>query len=160
MALESGAEFMMSIDDDNYCLPNEDFFAAHRIVTGEPTSGHSVHSSTGWFNICEMLTIHPAINVYPRGFPYFARHKSTHISQTAQQGSVHMNAGLWLAEPDLDAMTWLIAPVCCERHARRIAAFEQPSLVTHQHSEYGHSSRCYCKLLLRTHGVSPGRDGY
>ena len=23
-----------------------------------------------------------------------------------------MNAGLWLAEPDLDAMTWLIAPVC------------------------------------------------
>ena len=112
MALESGAEFMMSIDDDNYCLPNEDFFAGHRIVTGEPTSGHSVHSSTGWFNICEMLTIYPAVNVYPRGFPYFARHKSTHISQTTQEGSVHMNAGLWLAEPDLDAMTWLIAPAC------------------------------------------------
>ena len=58
-----------------------------------------------------MLITDPAATVYPRGFPYFARHKSAHITQTAQEGSVHMNAGLWLAEPDLDAMTWLIAPV-------------------------------------------------
>lgn len=111
MALESGAEFMISIDDDNYCLPDEDFVLAHSVVTGEPTKGQEVHSSTGWFNICELLDIHPAVDVYPRGFPYFARHKKARTSQTIRQGRVHMNAGLWLAEPDLDAMTWLIAPV-------------------------------------------------
>jgi hypothetical protein len=112
MALESGAEFMMSIDDDNYCLPDEDFLAAHSIVLGETTSGVAVHSSTSWFNICEMLIINPVVHVYPRGFPYFARHNGARISHTSQKGSVHMNAGLWLAEPDLDAMTWLVAPVC------------------------------------------------
>ena len=111
MALESGAELMVSIDDDNYCLPDEDFLAAHRIVNGELAKGQEVHSSTGWFNICDMLEMHPDVEVYPRGFPYFARHKSAQQSQVTQQGSVHMNAGLWLAEPDLDAMTWLIAPV-------------------------------------------------
>ena len=65
MALESGAEFMMSIDDDNYCLPDEDFLAAHSIVTGEPTAGRAVQSSTGWFNICEMLITHPAVKRLP-----------------------------------------------------------------------------------------------
>ena len=111
MALESEAEFMMSIDDDNYCLPNEDFFAAHSIVAGQPTFGSSINSSSGWFNICEMLVTEPAVETYPRGFPYFARHKSPDICQTTEQGRVHMNAGLWLSEPDLDAMTWLVSPV-------------------------------------------------
>jgi hypothetical protein len=111
MALESEAEFMMSIDDDNYCLPDEDFLAAHSIVLGQPITGCTVHSSSGWFNICEMLTLQPAVDIYARGFPYFARHKSPEISRSMRQGSVHMNAGLWLAEPDLDAMTWLVAPV-------------------------------------------------
>lgn len=115
MALESGAEFMMSIDDDNYCVADEDFFAAHSVVRGEPVSGSAVHSTSRWFNICEMLELEPAITVYPRGFPYFARHKSSQVLRTTEHGRIHMNAGLWLAEPDLDAMTWLIAPVRATR---------------------------------------------
>lgn len=111
MALESEAEFMISIDDDNYCLPNEDFFAAHSIVAGETVCGCSINSSSGWLNICEMLVTEPAVKIYPRGFPYFARHKSQDVWHTTQQGRVHMNAGLWLSEPDLDAMTWLVSPV-------------------------------------------------
>jgi len=111
MALDSGAEFMMSIDDDNYCLPDEDFLTAHSVVIGGSTNERVVHSSNGWFNICEMLTINPAVHVYPRGYTYFARHKTAHISHSSQEGTVHMNAGLWLGEPDLDAMTWLVAPV-------------------------------------------------
>jgi hypothetical protein len=111
MALESGADFMMSIDDDNYCLSDEDFFGAHSIVLNQASSEKTVQSSSGWFNICDMLVTQPAGDFYPRGFPYFARHKNPQISQIDRRANVHMNAGLWLGEPDLDAMTWLVAPV-------------------------------------------------
>jgi hypothetical protein len=111
MALESGAPVMLSIDDDNYCLPDEDFVKAHSIVLGEPTAECEVSSENRWFNICDMLETDPAVTVYPRGFPYFARHQQPKISRAVQKGRVHMNAGLWLSEPDMDAMTWLIAPV-------------------------------------------------
>lgn len=111
MALESGAPVMLSIDDDNYCLPDEDFVKAHSIVCGEPTSGCEVSSEDGWFNICDMLEMNPPVTVYPRGFPYFARHQQPRITRAVQEARIHMNAGLWLSEPDMDAMTWLIAPV-------------------------------------------------
>lgn len=111
MALESGAEIMLSIDDDNYCLPDEDFVAAHSIVRGEPTTECEVSSENRWFNICDMLAMEPAVTVYPRGFPYHARHQQPKVSRDTATARVHMNAGLWLSEPDLDAMTWLIVPV-------------------------------------------------
>ena len=34
MALEAGADFLISIDDDNYCTAEEDFFQAHSVVCG------------------------------------------------------------------------------------------------------------------------------
>jgi len=111
MALESGAPVLLSIDDDNFCLPDEDFVKAHSIVLGEPTAECEVSSDNRWFNICDMLETEPHVTVYPRGFPYFARHQQPRISRSVQKGRVHMNAGLWLSEPDMDAMTWLIAPV-------------------------------------------------
>src|SRR5690348_5228709 len=111
IALESGAPVLLSIDDDNYCLPDEDFVKAHSIVLGEPTAECEVSSDNRWFNICDMLEKEPQVTVYPRGFPYFARHQQPRISRSVQKGRVHMNAGLWLSEPDMDAMTWLIAPV-------------------------------------------------
>ncbi|HET9177518.1 MAG TPA: hypothetical protein VFQ24_04085 [Terriglobia bacterium] len=110
-ALESGAPVMLSIDDDNWCLPDEDFVKAHSIVLGEPTAECEVSSENRWFNICDMLETEPHVTVYPRGFPYFARHQQPRISRAVEKGRVHMNAGLWLSEPDMDAMTWLIAPV-------------------------------------------------
>jgi len=111
IALESRAPVMLSIDDDNYCLPDEDFVKAHSIVLGEPMAECEVSSDNRWFNICDMLEKEPQVTVYPRGFPYFARHQQPRISRSVQKGRVHMNAGLWLSEPDMDAMTWLIAPV-------------------------------------------------
>jgi hypothetical protein len=49
-------------------------------------------------------------NVYARGFPYAKRHVHPEITSQIETGSVRLNAGLWLGEPDLDAMTWLISP--------------------------------------------------
>jgi hypothetical protein len=122
MALESGSDFVISIDDDNYCLPDEDVFAAHAVVCERSHPARAVETAEGWFNICTLLHLDRADTTYPRGFPYFARHTpmTPQISDTS--ADIHMNAGLWLSAPDVDGITWLVAPP-------RATAFKGPSLV-------------------------------
>ncbi len=110
MALEAGADFLISIDDDNYCAPEEDYFQAHSVVCGGPAEAEAVESGSGWFNLCDLMRIEPASPIYPRGFPYSARHKVAEIKERKIQSTIRMNAGLWLTEPDLDGITWLVAP--------------------------------------------------
>src|SRR5216684_5294153 len=75
MAADSDADFLISIDDDNYCPAKEDYFAEHSVVCREPRRYEVVDSSNGWFNLCDLLELEPARRVYPRGFPYSARHQ-------------------------------------------------------------------------------------
>lgn len=109
MALESGRDFTISIDDDNYARPGSKFFEEHAVVTRERVELPVVNSSNGWFNICKLMQVDPP-NVYPRGFPYHKRHEHAEITETTTTSRVKLNAGLWLGEPDLDAMTWLVSP--------------------------------------------------
>ncbi len=122
MAAESGADFLMSIDDDNYCPTEEDYFAEHSIVCGESRQYGVVNSSNGWYNLCDLLDLQPALRVYPRGFPYAARHQGPNIEIKSREAIVRINAGMWLLEPDLDGITWLAAPV-------RARAFRGRSIV-------------------------------
>jgi len=122
MALMSGSEFIISIDDDNYCCLDEDFFLAHAVVLENQLSVEVVHSDTGWFNVCSLLKLNRPGVVYPRGFPYYARHKDENNVFTPGLVSVHMNAGLWLLDPDVDGITWLVAPA-------RVSAFAGRSVV-------------------------------
>lgn len=110
MALETGVDFVISIDDDNFCLPEEDFFTEHSVVCCDSEINSVVTSSTGWFNPCSLLEMEPSLPVYPRGFPYYARHKGEELIFEERIVSVHINAGLWLTDPDLDALTWLVLP--------------------------------------------------
>jgi hypothetical protein len=109
MALESGNEILLSIDDDNYCIGET--YKTSGIVCEEAVTLPAVHSSNGWFNFCEMLEIQPEGRFYPRGFPYHKRHQDPKSTFADETGLVRMNVGLWLQEPDLDAITWLTAPV-------------------------------------------------
>src|SRR4029077_2093685 len=111
MALESGADFLISIDDDNYCPEQDDFFSAHAVVCDSAVSQRTVQSDTNWFNVCDLLRFEPARCVYPRGFPYFSRHRSSSTRELRLEAEVRINAGLWLGDPDLDAPTWMAAPV-------------------------------------------------
>jgi Reversibly glycosylated polypeptide len=70
-----------------------------------------VESSGGWFNFCELLELAPPSRIYPRGFPYFARHRESQTRIQRQRAQVRINAGMWLRDPDLDGITWLAAPV-------------------------------------------------
>jgi hypothetical protein len=53
----------------------------------------------------------PRCAVYPRGYPHFVRHKRQTVREQRYDSAVRINAGWWLHEPDLDALTLLNGPV-------------------------------------------------
>lgn len=107
-AWESGADVMISIDDDNFCRPGSDFFRTHLVVGEQVRSQAAAPAGGGWFNICKLLDIEGMTDVYPRGFPYNARGQEPGPAETADDKAIiALNAGLWLRDPDVDAMTRL-----------------------------------------------------
>jgi hypothetical protein len=103
MALEAGCDFLISIDDDNFCLPEQDFYAAHAVVGTD----HLIdvrRGSDGWVNLCEELEFEPGLSPYPRGFPYGRRRRHRTVTSTRETVRCALNAGLWLDDPDVDAI--------------------------------------------------------
>lgn len=121
LALEKGCEVLISVDDDNYPLRLESFFKEHLIVLKEKVKIPAVHSKNGWFNICNLLNAKPK-NIYPRGFPYRYRFQNPKIQYKKEEGRVHLNVGLWLKDPDIDALTWLANPA-------RVQSFKGKSIM-------------------------------
>jgi hypothetical protein len=108
MALDRGAELLISIDDDNYCLDDVDFVGEH-LAAGTTVATPQTECDDGWLNICSLLDSSTKDEIFPRGFPYFARrHVRTVAEETAAPARVAINVGLWLSDPDVDAMTRLV----------------------------------------------------
>jgi hypothetical protein len=105
MALEAGCEILISIDDDNFCLGGDDFVGAHHVV-GREAADPAIKSSDPWFNICSLLEGWDGPAIFPRGFPYAVQKSTRQMSVAVGQQHLHiaMNAGLWLDEPDVDAV--------------------------------------------------------
>lgn len=105
MAIESGSEVLVSIDDDNFAFPEVDFVGEHHVVGHLSTDPH-VRSSDPWFNLCTLLTSSGSGEFFARGFPYAAQRASRTVTFDAQAAPIPiaMNAGLWLDEPDVDAI--------------------------------------------------------
>ncbi len=108
LAIEKGAEIVISIDDDNYPT-NEDFYEAHAKV-GVNAHLKTVSSLNGWFNPCSMLETSHGHTIYPRGFPYSRRWKDK-VTSNHSSGRIVLNMGLWTGTPDADAITHLSGPV-------------------------------------------------
>lgn len=106
-AYADGCERLISIDDDNF--PTVDDFIGGHMVAGCGFDGDAITTSNGFFNVCSLLEFEPARVVYPRGFPFLERGRNIALSiQHSGKGTlIGANAGLWLAEPDVDATTWL-----------------------------------------------------
>jgi Reversibly glycosylated polypeptide len=107
MAYAAGVDFLISIDDDNFCRADEDFFAEHAIVCSGEATQTVAESASGFLNICELLEMEWPGPVYPRGFPYLFRHRQESPGLEQRSVPVHFNAGLWLVDPDVDGITWL-----------------------------------------------------
>jgi hypothetical protein len=102
LSWQSGADLMISVDDDNFPA-DEDFLAAHSVVALGPAPATVVSTDNGWWNPCLLLEVQP-LPVYPRGFPYAARRPATTVRHSGT-ADVRINAGLWLGDPDVDAIT-------------------------------------------------------
>lgn len=109
MALERGCEVLISVDDDNFPQTSCSFFREHLIVQQSITEMEAVHSASKWFNPCDLLRMETQ-SIYPRGFPYRCRHQEPEVYLHTEKGRVHVNAGLWLKDPDVDAITCLANP--------------------------------------------------
>jgi len=103
LAKERGNEIIISIDDDNYPQKNEDYLLGHSIV-GQKKELVEFSSCNDWYNICRHLKTKPKRIIYPRGFPYSKRWKDNQMLNKGF-GKIVVNAGLWLQNPDVDAIT-------------------------------------------------------
>jgi hypothetical protein len=110
-AWRDGAEVLITIDDDNLML-NQDFIGLHGVVGAQPQLP-TVESSSGWFNVCSMLEDSNGTPFYPRGYPRGERwsEAGTFLCTASLRRRVAVNAGLWLDDPDIDAMTRMERPI-------------------------------------------------
>lgn len=98
----SGADLLISVDDDN--VPSGGgFVEEHLVVVAGPHEVEQVDAPGGWWNPCERLRVRPMM-VYPRGFPYSQRAPAAAV-RSRRVVDVRINAGLWLGDPDVDAIT-------------------------------------------------------
>ena len=105
LAYENGADVVITIDDDNFVL-SQDFVGLHAIVGTAPEL--PVYSSTcGWFNVCSVLESDGGVQFYHRGYPqnYRWTESSHFVTLSKSKRVVAVNAGLWLDNPDIDALT-------------------------------------------------------
>lgn len=111
-AYEAGNDIVISIDDDNYPIHEEDFVGGHiSALNGSVEGKQAIECSTKFYNVCDLMTFDGAGEVYPRGYPFDARHCEDSISRSFVAAKpVHINAGLWLQDPDVDGISWLVLP--------------------------------------------------
>ena len=105
LAYESGAEVIITIDDDNYVL-GQDFVGLHSIVGSAPTLP-AFSSTSGFFDVCSFLQADDDVRFYHRGFPRKQRwtEQQSYIAQSQAERRIAVNAGFWLENPDIDALT-------------------------------------------------------
>ena len=107
VAFENGSDIIVTIDDDNF-LAHPDYFGFHSLL-GHSQQLSTISSQGGWFNVCDMLVERSGLPFYHRGHPLTQRwtHDSKFVTQVTTTARPVVNAGLWLDEPDIDAITRL-----------------------------------------------------
>jgi hypothetical protein len=108
-AYENGAETIITIDDDNF-VTKGDFLGANKIV-GKKVSMDVIASSTKWLNVCAYLKERSNIPFYHRGFPMGMRFKKEKTTIKKKNVKIVVNAGFWLEDPDVDAISRLFHPI-------------------------------------------------
>ena len=103
MAYERGDEITLTIDDDNYPAASDYFGGFDSLGKTEPRKLTS--SSSGWYNVCELLDCKPDVKFHPRGFPVSKRFVEESTSTHIAASRLVAQAGLWNGVPDVDAST-------------------------------------------------------
>lgn len=109
-ALELGYEIIITIDDDNF-IKTKNFIKNH-IEAFTKSKNTIINSSNSWFNVCELLNEKNNNEFYHRGYPVSKRGLKSKISYLKSgKKKIGINAGLWLGDPDVDAVTRLAGKI-------------------------------------------------
>lgn len=104
LAYESGADTIIMLDDDNLATSHD--FVRHHETGIRPSLVHYA-SSSGWYNVCDALNEKHGVRFYARGYPPSQRWNDGIITEQGDTRRVAVNAGLWINDPDIDAITRL-----------------------------------------------------
>lgn len=113
MAYFGGADIIYTIDDDNF-LDTPNYIGSHM-----QAMAHCVHTvidqKSGWFNPLALAFDAP---FPPRGFSFRNRRLNMELITGGKQDiRIVVNAGLWLGEPDIDAVTRMaLAPLVTDQN--------------------------------------------
>ena len=108
MAWRDGADIMVSVDDDN--LPGEGWLNGHAVVAEGPADRPVADAGALFWTPCSQLEFEQrGVQFWPRGFPYSRRARAKPLIRNERTADcdVSLNAGLWLGNPDVDAITRL-----------------------------------------------------
>lgn len=103
-AYENGSDRIITLDDDNLATPYD-------MIEGHKTAGRvrtlpTYRTSSGWFNVCQFLKEENYIEFYHRGYsPKNRWVKDIYTVAEPETNRVVVNAGFWLDDPDIDAIT-------------------------------------------------------
>lgn len=108
-AVKAGADIIVHADDDNTAIDSS-YFKHFEHLVGSQFTGLQATSDTSWVDAAWFLQP----SVHHRGFP----HQLWHPFSPPEVGSVRdvrigVAAGLWLGDPDIDAVTRIVnRPIC------------------------------------------------
>ena len=104
-AAQLGADIIVSTDDDNFPILEEDFYGRHQEAIGRRWVSMAT-STTGWVNPYDFLRFNVMDPVYARGFPLSKRDGHS-LTIDQQEAVIGLNMGLLLGDPDVNSFTHL-----------------------------------------------------
>ncbi len=108
-AVREGADVIVSADDDNFAL-DDDYFKTFERLVGSTFCGLEMTSPGGWVDAAWFLD--PP--VHHRGFPHQLWDPfDAPVVRSTTEALVGVAAGLWLGDPDIDAVTRMVAKPTC-----------------------------------------------
>jgi hypothetical protein len=106
VAYEENADIIIEIDDDVSLLPNKRALIDLHLKNLFSRDGETVLSNAKWYNSMENLAL-DNIHFFPRGHPYSLDARKEDYQWINSGDKCVLNMGLWLGNPDLDALTIL-----------------------------------------------------
>jgi Reversibly glycosylated polypeptide len=105
IAWRNGADVVVTIDDDNF-VTSQDFIGRHA-VAGSVQEVSGIGTTSGWFDVCSFLQADDGVRFYHRGYPQKLRwsERDHFITRQSVPCKIAVNAGFWLDDPDIDALT-------------------------------------------------------
>ncbi len=109
LAYEEEPNLVIMIDDDTYPSMDYDYLGIHeQVIENSISIDKVIGTKNKWYNVLTNLELEMD-GLFPRGYPYGqdTRENFSYYTESID-GKIVLNQGLWINDPDLDAVTILV----------------------------------------------------